>query len=97
MEVGILKFLVLAAILLVTRFILECIRYSDNLLYSFKTKKEYLEVKQDLEKSFEKYSMKLKYCITSQEHDSAVLKHPVRGAEVLERHWVFIGLYLMTP
>ena len=35
--------------------------------------------------------MKLKYCITSQEHDSAVLKHPVRGAEVLEKalgiHW----------
>ena len=49
LEVGILKFMVLAAMLLVTRFILECIRYRDNILYSLQTKEEYLEVKKDLE------------------------------------------------
>ena len=55
------SFLCTAAILMVSKFIIEFVRYSDNLMYSFKTKKEYLEVKEDLETSFSLYSMPLKY------------------------------------
>ena len=29
--------------------------------------------------------MKLKYCITSKEHDQDVFKHPKRGAEIVEK------------
>ena len=70
LEVGILKFVCTAAILMVSKFIIEFVRYSDNLMYSFKTKKECLEVKEDLETSFSRYSMPLKYCITNLENDS---------------------------
>ena len=56
-ETGILKFVLAAAIHPVTRFILESIRYSDNIMHSFKSKKEYEEVKEDLTQSLEKYSM----------------------------------------
>ena len=55
------------------------------MLYSFQTLKEYKEVKKDLETSLSSYSMQLKYCITSQEHDKDVLKHPTRGAERIEK------------
>ena len=81
LEVGILKFVCTAAILMVSKFIIEFIRYSDNLMYSFKTKKEYLEVKKDLETSFSLFSMPLKNCITNQENDANVLDHPTRGPE----------------
>ena len=79
MEVAVLKFVVAVAALLITKFLLEAIRYSDNLMFSFKTVNEYSEVKKDLIKSFDTYSMGLKYCITSREHDPNVLNHPVRG------------------
>ena len=61
--------MVAIAVLLVTKFLLEAIRYSDNSMYSFRTIEEYQEVKSDLIKSFDAYSMNLKYCITSQEND----------------------------
>ena len=77
--------MVSTAVLLVTRYILESIWYSDNILYSFKSKKEYLEVKEDLERSFDRYSMGLKYCITSKKHDETVLEHPTRGPEDVEK------------
>jgi hypothetical protein len=63
-------------------------------MYSFKTKEEYLEVKKDLETSFNRYSMPLKYCITNLENDSSVLDHPTRGPERIEKmlgiHWDII-------
>ena len=65
-----------AAVYLVTKYILEAVRYSDNILYSFQTVKEYEDVKEDLQNSLSSYGMQLKYCITSQEHDKDVLKHP---------------------
>ena len=76
MECGILKFVVATAVLLVTKFCLEFVCYSDNILYSFKSIKEFQEVKEDMERSFQEYSMELKYLITSQKHDPAVLEHP---------------------
>ena len=83
--VGILKFVVATAVMLVTKYILEAIRYSDNLMYSFKTLKEYNEVKADLQESFNRYSMSLKNCITAQKYDEKVLEHPNTGAETIEK------------
>ena len=37
LEIAILKFVVAIAVYLVTKYILESIRYSDNILYSFKS------------------------------------------------------------
>ena len=95
LEVAILKFVAAAAILLVTKFLLECIRYSNNLLYSFKNKKEYLSVKEDLEKSFTMHSMPLKYCITNSNHDPNKHNHPARGPEKIEKmlgiHWCLLN------
>ena len=85
LEVAILKFVVATAILVVTRYLLESIRYSDNLMYSFKSKKEFLEVKDDLERSFDRYSMGIKYCITCKEYDEKVLEHQTRGAKDIEK------------
>ena len=62
LEIAILKFVVAAAVYLVTKYILEAVRYSDNILYSFQTVKEYEDV--DLQNSLSSYSMQLKYCIT---------------------------------
>ena len=61
LEVAVLKFVCTAAVLLVTKFILEFVRYSDYLMYSFKSKSEYMDVKEDLETSFNRYTMPLKY------------------------------------
>ena len=85
MEVSILKFVVVVAILIVTKFLLEEIRYSDNLMFSFETIEEFKAVKEDLTRSFETYSMNLKYCITSQKYDPSILSHPVRGPEEVEK------------
>ena len=85
LETGILKFVLPAAVHPVTRFILESVRYSDNIMYSFKSWKEFEEVKEDLNQSLEKYSMGLKYCISSQQFDPMVLEHPKRGPEVVEK------------
>ena len=85
LECGILKFVVSAAVLLVTKFCLELIRYSDNILYSFKSVEEFQEVKNDMERSFQEYLMPLKYLITSQKHDPNVLTHPKRGNAKIER------------
>ena len=85
MEVAVLKYVVAIAVLMVTKFLLEAIRYSENLMYSFRTIEEYKEVKSDLIKSFDAYSMNLKYCITSQENDPNVLSNPARGPEEVEK------------
>ena len=84
LECGILKFVVAAALLLVTKFCLEFVRYSDNIMYSFKTIQEFREVKKDMEQAFQEYSMALKYLITSQKHDPTVLEHPKRGNARIE-------------
>ena len=69
LETGILKFVLRAAIHPVSRFILESIRYSDNIMYSLKSRKEIEEVKEDLTQSLEKYSIGLKYSISSKQFD----------------------------
>ena len=51
LEVAILKFVVAAAVYLGTKYILEAVRYSDNILYSFQTVKEHEDVKEDLQNS----------------------------------------------
>ena len=48
LETGILKFVLPAAVHPFTKFILESIRYSDNIMYSFKSWKEFEEVRKDL-------------------------------------------------
>ena len=65
LKCGILKYVVTAAVMLVTTFILEFVRYSDNILFSFQTLEEFNQVKKDMEESFAKYSIPLKYLITS--------------------------------
>ena len=65
LECGILKYVVTAAVMLVTKFILEFVRYSDNILFSFQTLEEFNQVKRDMEESFAKYSLPSKYLITS--------------------------------
>ena len=87
LEVVVLQFVCAIAVLAVAKFILEFVQYSDNLMYSFKSKSEYLEVKKDLEASFEKYSMPLKYYIRNQKHDPEVLNQDLRNS------WVFIGIW----
>ena len=53
-----------------------------------------MTVKEDLEKSFNRYSMRLKYCITSQEHDLDILNHSEREPEQIEKmlgiHWCLV-------
>ena len=50
LEVAILKYVVAAALVLVTKYILEYVRYSDNILYSFQTLEEYQEVRKEWKK-----------------------------------------------
>ena len=42
-------------------------------------------MKKDPSQSLEKYSMRLKYCISSKSFDPKVLEHPKRGPEVIEK------------
>ena len=65
LEVEILKFIVAGVLLSISKYILEYIRYSDNILYSFETPQEYEEVKKDLKETFERYSLPLKYLIST--------------------------------
>ena len=85
LEIAILKFVVPAAKHKVTKYILESIRYSENIMYSFKTVKEFNMVKEDLIASLDKYSMSLKYCISSKQVDPQVLDHLKRGPEIVEK------------
>ena len=85
LEVAILKFIVAGVLLSVSKYILEYIRYSDNILYSFETPQEYEEVKQDLKKTFERYSLPLKYLISTQEFEPEVMKNPKRGPNQIEK------------
>ena len=85
MEVAILKYVVASALMSVSKYILEYIRYSDNILYSFQTLEEYEQVKKDLEESFSKFSLPLTYLITSVEHDPKVMEDPKRGPNKIEK------------
>ena len=78
LEVAFLKYVVASALMLVSKYILEYVRYSDNILYSFQTLEEYEEVKKDMEESFSKYNLPLKYLITSLQHDPNVMEDPTR-------------------
>ena len=69
LEVAIVKFVCGVAVLAVTKWILEFFRYADNLLHSVETPQQYEELKEDLLQSISRYSMPLKYCISSQEND----------------------------
>ena len=77
--------MVASALMLVSKYILEYVRYSDNILYSFQTLEEYEKVKKDLEESFSKYSLPLKYLITSVENDPKVMEDPKRGPDKIEK------------
>ena len=57
LEVAILKYVVAAALMLVTKYILEYVRYSDNILYSFQTLEEFHQVRRDMEESFTQYNL----------------------------------------
>ena len=46
LEIAIIKFVAAIALLAVSKFILEFCRYADNILYSFASREEYLEVKE---------------------------------------------------
>ena len=59
LEVAILKYMVASVFLTVSKYILEYICYSDNILYSFQTHEEYEKVKKDLEENFSKFSLPL--------------------------------------
>ena len=59
-RVCILKFVVTAAVLVVTKFILEFIHYTDNILFSFQSVEEFNQVKEDMKQSFDRYSLPLK-------------------------------------
>ena len=48
LECAILKHVVTAASMLVTKYILEFVRYSDNILYSFQTQEEFHQVRKDM-------------------------------------------------
>ena len=85
LEIGIIKFVATFAVLAITKHILEHTRYADNIIHSTETFEEHLQIKKDLEKSFSKYSMDLKYVITSQDYDPNVLENQARGSQVEER------------
>jgi len=85
LEVAILKFIVASVLLSVSKYILEYIRYSDNILYSFETQEEYEEVKKDLKETFERYSLPLKYLISTQEYEPEVMKNLKRGPNQIEK------------
>ena len=85
LEIVILNFVVPIAKHEVTKYILESIRYSDNIMYSFKTVEEFKAVKEDLIATLDKYFMSLKYCISSKQVDPQVLNHPKRGPEIVEK------------
>ena len=85
LEVAILKYVVASALMLVSKYILEYVRYSDNILYSFQTLEEYEEVRKDMEESFSKYNLPLKYFITSFENDPNVMENPKRGPNKIEK------------
>jgi hypothetical protein len=85
LEISCIKFFAAVCILAVSRFLIENIRYADNLNLSFKTLKEYQEVKKELICNFSLYSLPLKYVVTAEKYDPDVMKEPVRGAERIEK------------
>ena len=60
LEIAIIKFVAAIALMAVSKFILEFCRYADNILYSFASLEEYMEVKKDIEHAFKTYCMPLK-------------------------------------
>ena len=54
-------------------------------MFSTETKEEYPEIKEDLLTAFDKYSLNLKYVITSTEYDPEVLEDEGRGHDPIER------------
>ena len=85
LEVAILKYVVASVFLTVSKYILEYIRYSDNILHSFQTHEEYEEVKKDLEENFSKFSLPSKYLISTIEHEPEMMENPKRGPERIEK------------
>ena len=85
LEVAILKYIVASVLLSVSKYILEYIRYSDNILYSFEPQEEYEEVKKDLKESFARYSLPLKYLISTQEYEPKIMEDPKRGPNRIEK------------
>ena len=78
LEILCIKFVAAVFILAVSRFLIENIRYEDNL-------KEYQEVKKELICNFSLYSLPPKYVVTAEKYDPDVMKDPVRRAERIEK------------
>ena len=85
LEVAILNYVVAVALMLVTKYVLEYVRYLYNILYSFQTLEEFHQVRRDMEESFTQYNLPLKYLITSVEWDPNVLENPKRGPNKIEK------------
>ena len=90
LETACLKYIVPACKLSVTRYIVEAIRFADNVVFSFSTISEFWKVKADLEEAFSKYNLNLKYCISNKTAMPDVLNDPGRGNE---RYEPMLGLY----
>ena len=85
LEVAILRYVATHCKLDVDKFLVEHVRYADNLVFSFRTLEEYLASKADLNDAFKTYSMPLKYIITSCNFDPDVLADEARGPDPCER------------
>ena len=62
------KYIVKACIIAISIYILSQIRYSDNVLSSFKTQEEMYAVKEDIIQAYKKYNMELKYIKTASKY-----------------------------
>ena len=58
-----------ACIFALTIYILTEARYSDNLQFSFKTKKEMQEIREDIIQAYKKYSINLKFLRSTVQYD----------------------------
>ena len=63
MEIAILKFVAESCVLEQSKRLLRDQRFSDNPASSYKTKEEFNAVKEDIERAFAKYNIKLKYVL----------------------------------
>ena len=79
-----IKFIAVACLLISTKHLVENVRYADNLNHSYENIESYKEAKEDLKNAFEKYSMPLKYLITSSKYDPEVFKAEKRGNRQIE-------------
>ena len=84
LEVANLKYIANHVDSKVAKYIVEDLRYADNIVFSFKTVDEYEHVKKELQESYSHYNLPLKYLVTSQRWDPNVLQSKDRGSDPKE-------------